>query len=397
LEVESNKRETPHPSVLGGEKGDGVKASQDTTGVPIDYRARRMATQRAIALICRADALANYPGEFPGDVYRVVQCLWCRVDDVQVVRSIEHNRAHYKGLQTCGSVWVCPCCAAKVEERRRLEILQVFEWAKREGFDASMHTNTFSHGQGDNLRDLFDKQAKALKLFRNHSAYCKTMKAIGFVSMVRALEITHGQNGWHPHTHEVKFHREKLSASDAESIRQKLVEPWMQSCTTAGLFDPVTSDAEAFRLRSLDIKHGFTAGDYLAKTDDKKNWTPAHEVAKASSKQGRRSGLHPFQLAVRSNPGDNELFLEYVKATKGKRKLVFSPGLKKNAGIAELTDEQIAAKELDNSLKIATLPPVIWEFIKSKDLRSRVLDAAESGGKTAIIELLHFQGFDPFS
>ncbi len=392
------ERETPHPSELGGRKGDGAEVSRDTRGVQSDYRARRMGTQRAIALTCRADALAHHPGRWPGDVYRVIQCLWCRVAEVRVVRSIEHNRAHYKGLQTCGSVWVCPCCAAKVEERRRLEIVRVFGWANAERLDSSLHTNTFSHGQGDNLRELFAKQAHALRLFRDHWAYRKAMKDIGYVAMVRALEITHGHNGWHPHTHELKFHREKLSESDAHFIRHKLVEPWMQACTTAGLYDPATADAAAFRLRSLDIKHGFTAGDYLAKTDDKKNWTPAHELAKASSKQGRRSGVHPFQLAVRGQPGDAALFIEYAQATKGKRKLMFSPGLKQKAGVAELTDEQIAAKDEDKALDIANLTKV-WGFIKSSDARhntrARVLDAAEEGGKNSIAQLLHELGFDP--
>jgi hypothetical protein len=29
------------------------------------------------------------------------------------------------------------------------------------------------------------------------------MKRIGYVAMVRSLEITHGQNGFHPHMYEV--------------------------------------------------------------------------------------------------------------------------------------------------------------------------------------------------
>lgn len=395
-----HERETPHPDTLGGQTGNGAEVSQDTSdGIHIDYRGRRMAAQRAIALTCRADALAHHPGRWPGDIYRVVQCLWCRIGAVDVVKSIEHGRAHYKGLQTCGSAWVCPCCASKIEERRRLEIVQVFAWAQTEQLDSSMHTNTFSHGQGDNLRDLFAKQARALKLFRTDRTYVRTMKEIAFVGMIRSLEITYGLNGWHPHTHELKFHREKLTESDASYIRHKLVEPWLQACTTAGLFDPATDDAGPFRLRSLDIKHGFNCGDYLAKTDDKKNWTPAHEIAKASSKAGRHSGIHPFQLAIRGNPGDPALFIEYVKATKGKRKLLFSPGLKAKAGLQDVSDEAIAAQDDDRSEFIAGITK-LWPFIKRTDAqhntRARVLDAAEQAGKLGIAQLLQDLGFDPF-
>ncbi len=111
---------------------------------------------------------------------------------MQVVRSIEFNRVYYKGLQTCGSVWLCSCCALKIEERRRLEIVQVFAWASKEYFDSSLFTNTFSYGQGDNLRDLFQRQAAALKAYRTSRIYVAEMKCIGYVAMVRLLEIIYG-------------------------------------------------------------------------------------------------------------------------------------------------------------------------------------------------------------
>ena len=41
---------------------------------------------------------------------------------VKVNRHINSSKAHYSGLQTCGSVWVCPVCASKTSEKRRLEL-----------------------------------------------------------------------------------------------------------------------------------------------------------------------------------------------------------------------------------------------------------------------------------
>ncbi len=398
--------ETPHPSQLGGEEGEAGQAStrdgsaDDSASIVKERRTLRFATQRAIALLLRADAKARFPAKFPGDVYRVVNCLWCRAGDVSVVQSVEHQRAHYKGLQTCGSVWLCPACASKIEERRRVEIVGVFAWAASEGLDSSLLTNTFSHGQGDDLHDLFAKQAGALKAYRDSATYRREMKRIGYVAMVRTLEITHGANGFHPHTHEVQFHRERLSENDAATLRHTLVEAWLHACRKVGLFRPGDDEA-AFRKRSLDVRHRFTAGDYLAKQDDSKQWTPAHEIAKASSKQGRRSGVHPFQLATRGNPGDGALFVEYATATKGKRKLMFSPGLKAKVGIAEVSDEEIAARDDDDASHVANLPAVVWNFIKRTDrkhnTRAAVLDAAEQDGKDGIARLLHEMGFDPYA
>ena len=34
--------------------------------------------------------------------------------EVAVLKSVKHNKSHYGGLQTCGSVWSCPVCSAKV-------------------------------------------------------------------------------------------------------------------------------------------------------------------------------------------------------------------------------------------------------------------------------------------
>ncbi len=400
------KRETPFPDRFGGQTGNGAEVSQDTTGVHGDststlneYRAKRFSAQRAIALICRADALVRNPHGYASETYRVVACMWCRAGgEVNVSRSIEFNRAHYKGLQTCGSIWVCPCCASKIEERRRIEIAAIFGWAESVPLDATLITNTFPHGLGDNLRDLFARQALALVSYRQSRAYRREMKRIGYEAMIRSLEITYGPNGFHPHTHEAQFHRELLNEDDAKWLRHTLSEIWLDSCTKAGLFDPATDDEIAFMQRAINVRHNFTGAQYLAKQDDTKNWTPAHELAKSSSKEGRHSGVHPFQLAIRGNPGDAQRFIEYVWATKGKRKLMFSPGLKAKAGLQEITDEQIAADERDLSVFIANLPPTVWDFIRATDrrhnTRAAVLTAAEENGIDGIVHLLQDLGFD---
>jgi hypothetical protein len=119
------------------------------------------------------------------------------------------------------------------------------------------------------------------------------MKCIGYVAMVRSLEITHGQNGFHPHTHEVQFHRENLGEDDARWLCHKLVEAWRAACEKMGFFKP-GDDELAFYCWVFDFWLYFIAGDYLAKQDDSKAWILAHEIAKSSSKLGRRAGVHLF-------------------------------------------------------------------------------------------------------
>src|SRR4051794_16390042 len=53
---------------------------------------------------------------------RVAFCMRrIQATTVDVLYSPQHKSAHYGGLMVCGSVWVCPLCAAKISEHRRVE------------------------------------------------------------------------------------------------------------------------------------------------------------------------------------------------------------------------------------------------------------------------------------
>ena len=88
-----------------------------------------------------------------------------KAKDVEVLKSVEHKTAFYAGLQTCGSVWACPVCAAKIAERRRAEIQAAMATHKAAGGCVNMLTLTCPHQRTDNLADLLAKQAKALNRF----------------------------------------------------------------------------------------------------------------------------------------------------------------------------------------------------------------------------------------
>ncbi|MFK0573021.1 MAG: hypothetical protein RM811_018465, partial [Endozoicomonas sp.] len=73
--------------------------------------------------------------------------------DVKVYKSKEHGKAFYGGLVMCGNVWVCPVCAAVVQERRRAEIAQGIDWAYGNDKKVVMVTITFSHTRFQSLAD----------------------------------------------------------------------------------------------------------------------------------------------------------------------------------------------------------------------------------------------------
>ena len=65
--------------------------------------------------------------------------------EVAVLLSNEHGKAFFDGLQTCGNVWTCPVCAAKVQERRRLEIAEGMEFSIRLATARLLWSHSLSH------------------------------------------------------------------------------------------------------------------------------------------------------------------------------------------------------------------------------------------------------------
>ncbi len=76
---------------------------------------------RLLRWALQAEARALLPDERVAECLRAINPL---AAGVQVLHSPLHQVAHYKSLIVCGSVWMCPLCAAKISERRRAELEQ---------------------------------------------------------------------------------------------------------------------------------------------------------------------------------------------------------------------------------------------------------------------------------
>jgi hypothetical protein len=68
-----------------------------------------------------------------------------------------------------------------------------------------MLTQTIPHARRDVLETLLTAFTEALRKFKQWRAYAWAVRAYGIVGSIRALEVTHGGNGWHPHAHMVLF------------------------------------------------------------------------------------------------------------------------------------------------------------------------------------------------
>ena len=310
---------------------------------------------------------------------RVSHCWWtAQGQTVQVIRSTRKTasggktrRARFGGLQTCGSVWVCPCCSGHISEMRRMQLNALLAWARKEGYAVVMLTLTTRHGKGDSLPDLLNAMKAAKRTWGASYAY-KTIKANSLIGTVTATEVTGGgANGWHPHFHMLmllKLPSQAEALTAAETLRQ----PWLDAMQKHGL----TGSGVAF-----DVRGASAAGEYVGK------WGAAEEITLAGKKRGSSGGMTPMQLADASMQGDKKagaLFVEYANTFHGARQLVWSRGLKDLAGVDDATDEQIAedaarlADETEDETLLGELPPDAWQSVRGH--RGRLLERCEEPG-----------------
>lgn len=306
------------------------------------------------------------------------------------------SRASFSGLQCCGSSWLCPVCAAKVSERRRVELSgAVTSWHKQ----SSLHrvllvTFTLQHNASEPLADVLS----GLKLARAaivSGRWAQQFKAAhGIAGMVRSLEITHGLNGWHPHLH-VLYFVEK--AVDIIGFERELSASWRNALANHGRYATYSA--------GVNVKFSDSElSEYIAKHGrEPKKWTVSHEVAKAGSKLARSGGRSPWQILYDYVHGESKvqrlrdarLFITYATHFKGERSLTWSRGLRALLALgAELTDEEIAAKPEEGAYLLASLGPLAWARVLASDARADVL-LATGKGRSALLDLLDLLDIDP--
>lgn len=289
----------------------------------------------------------------------------------------EGVHAHLEGTQTCGSVWHCPVCAARIAEERRKELNLLLAVAHARGYQAHMITLTARHGREDDLAELLDRMKRAKQGWGQHRAYRRLKGRV--IGSVTATEVTHGAvNGWHPHFH-------IIVVTDGPVDLEALRGPWLASLANVGL----DGNGAAFQVQDASA-----AGKYVAK------WGMAEEMTLTGSKRGRGKGRTPMQLlAAASDDGDKRagaLWKDYAAAFRGRRQLVWSRGLKALAGIGEVSDQDAAADERQDDQEEVGRLKISAEDWQPADKRVRglqyrraeLLEAAEVHGKQGIAGML---------
>lgn len=335
-------------------------------------------------------------GLIPGERVKHCQRSTMSGGGVSVYRSVEGG-ASYGNLTTCGSVWHCPVCAAKITEHKRVELQKAITAWTKQGGEVYLMSQTFPHLDHQLLANNLKMFAEAQKKFKGSRQYTRILEEAGCAGSIRALEVKYGDNGWHPHTHTLVF-----AKPGQLKVLQQLDMVWIDTLIKIGLAE--RSQLNDLLLFAFDIRNGDYAAEYVAKfgrepsekskTITESHWGASHELTKGHSKVGLRfGGRTPFTLLRDFSEGDaeaGELFIEYAKHFKGKRQLFWSPKLRKALALQEeeKTDEEIAAEEVPEREFVTMLDHEQWRLVLSRNARFEVLRVADDEGAPGVARLL---------
>ncbi len=297
------------------------------------------------------------------------------------------DKAHYGGLMSCCLVWDCPVCASKVSQRRRNELSEVVAKHRANGGHLLLVTYTFSHTKHDDLAVMMERLLKAFNAMKQQRSYSALKQDSGVIGTVRALEVTNGQSGWHPHIHEIWFLESEPPALDY--LKRSIFRVWESQCIKKSLGVPSFT-------HGVDVKDGTHASKYVSK------WGIEDELTKAHAKKAK-SGFSPFQLLDLYSSGDKAtkeqagaLFAEYSGVFRGKRQLCWSRGLRKHFELLpELTDSQIALEQPESAYLLGKLELEQWSKVlqyrgSMRDCRAELLGISERGGWDAVLDYINY-------
>ena len=309
---------------------------------------------------------------------------------VEVVYSDERKRARLGNLCTCSLLWICPVCASRISEGRSALLLQGMGAAK---VNALHIVFTMSHGRSQRLAPNLAALLDAYKALTHGRAWVSFEARYSWITAIRALEVTHGVNGWHPHLHVLAFLEKPLHYDEAFMFDIQLTDLWLSRLASQGA---AASQEHGIVISTAEK----SAATYVAKfgreptigANGKSVWGIERELTKAVTKNARYNGRTPWALLSDYAQGDQQagaLFVEYAEAFKGKKQLVIPLAARKLLHLDDVTDDELAAAPLSPIERLLVrLDADQWVRILYGDLRQDLIAVANTGSSEQLLAWL---------
>jgi hypothetical protein len=193
--------------------------------------------------------------------------------------------ARFAGLQTCGNVWCCPVCNAKIQAVRQQEIYTALQSAKKQGLSVVFSTHTIRHNRRQSLNDVRAAAQQIWRKTRSHQPIKKLFRHWRVKGYIRAMECTWSQeNGWHVHFHCYYFFDLAMQSRDVEQFAQGFLANWIKTAVDNGHAAPL-EDNQRFELINLSDIEAASRYVTTSKTADLR--PASHELVDGQSKIGK--------------------------------------------------------------------------------------------------------------
>jgi hypothetical protein len=311
-----------------------------------------------------------------------------------LVEETENGRvSKTDNVQTCGSPWCCPVCAAKKRQERAEEIARVASRHLSNGGGLLYWTGTLRHHQGQSLSELWDAMKSAWgKGVISGSSWVRDQEEYGIIDYVQSPDVTVGPNGWHPHLPVLLFTESPLTGDERDELEDRMYQRWARAVERAGLDRPykmncplqVAEDDQAvsrYVSRAVLKEGGVDVGFELQRHDRKRaDKRPA----------GDRGHMTPFELLSELHQwpedrtcedGDGpsemlELWWEYEEASNDRKSIYWSGDV--NGLRAEVQDEMEAEEEeVEEEVVAEVEPKVFMEMTRVEGGVTGLLECAE--------------------
>lgn len=321
---------------------------------------------------------------------RPATCSWSIGRTVTICTS--EKRAHYGKLEHCSSIWACPVCSSVIRARRAEEIKKAVEIHQQGNGSIIFLTLTLRHQRKDPLALTLDTVLegwRALMASRRWKSKTGIKATYGIRDYIRSVEITDGANGWHPHIHALLFLDVQVKKEALSFIGDEIFSFWESWVLKRVGRKP--SRKHGIDLQLVDEK-GKVVSEYLSKVQvvRKEKWGVEAELTRADKKKPK--SRTPFDLLDRECPLPAGVrrarWLEYVRASKGRRCITWSRGMKDRYGISEKTDDELIEEESKGVQQWLTSAKQYRKIIRKPDVLVAVLRFAEVGDWKNVAEIL---------
>lgn len=282
----------------------------------------------------------------------------------------------FGGLEVCGSAWECPVCAYRVRAKHAAELVRVAREHRAAGGHVYLLTLTLAHGWGDDLRRLRTGLADAWRRLVRGAPWNRWAERVGWVGYARAMEVTHGTNGWHPHLHALVCTEHAITPAAARALAERWRDAVVREIGGKHAPDVFTelkcSKRVVLFTRGVRLEttaDGDTAARYLAKL--------GLEVSGAGKSAGRSQWTLLERATATEDPRATMLWLDYCEAMRGARTLTWSRKLR--ARYAVETEDDPAPK----GRCTLVFSGRAWSLIRERDWQ--VAEVAREGGARAVL------------